>query len=270
MAKGNFEACALVTLSYEGGYTKDKRDPGNWTGGKVGKGELKGTNMGIAANTYPHLDIKNLTKADVLPLYKARYWDGIQGDALPFGVDLVTYDYGVNSGPSRGVKALQRAVGAKVDGRMGGETIKATARAASDGKKVIQAVCSYRMSFLRGLTTWETFKRGWSSRVANVEAKGVAMWLTRGAGKIEATEKRILSDEANKAGKVASNQKKAASGAATGGGVIGMGDTVTTGELNWMLFAVLAVAVLAVASVLIVKARQNREREKAYFVAAHS
>lgn len=180
MAKGNFEACATVTLAYEGGFTIDKRDPGNWTGGKVGKGVLKGTNFGIAANTYPDLDIRNLTKAQAIQLYRGRYWDGVSGDALPFGVDLVVYDYGVNSGPSRGVKALQKAVGAPVDGKPGATTISKTAQAASDGKRVIQTICASRLAFMQGLSTWNTFKRGWSSRVANVEAKAVAMWLAKG------------------------------------------------------------------------------------------
>lgn len=264
MAKGNFEACAAVTLGYEGGLTMDRRDPGNWTGGKVGKGVLKGTNMGIAANTYPNEDIKNMTKARAMELYRPRYWDGIAGEALPYGMDMVTYDYGVNSGPSRGVKALQRAVGAPVDGRPGAITISKAAAAASDGKRVIQSVCAGRLSFMRSLAVWETFKRGWTSRVANVEAKAVAMWLTRGSGAIGPKERAILRDEADKAGKVASAQTKGATGTATSGGAIGGGDTIMTGEPNWMLIAGLVVLVVIVAGVLIVKSKQNNERAKAY------
>lgn len=45
-------------IGHEAGYSNDRRDPGNWTGGIVGKGQLKGTKFGIAANTYPNLDIK--------------------------------------------------------------------------------------------------------------------------------------------------------------------------------------------------------------------
>lgn len=39
-------------IGHEAGYSNDRRDPGNWTGGKVGIGTLKGTKFGIAANTY--------------------------------------------------------------------------------------------------------------------------------------------------------------------------------------------------------------------------
>jgi hypothetical protein len=35
----------------------DERDPGNWTGGAIGKGELRGTKWGISAQTYPQIDI---------------------------------------------------------------------------------------------------------------------------------------------------------------------------------------------------------------------
>lgn len=263
MAKGNFEACATVTLGYEGGYSSNPKDPGNWTGGKVGSGVLKGTNMGIAANTYPNLDIKNLTRADVLPLYKARYWDGIQGDALPFGIDLATYDYGVNSGPSRGVKALQAAVGASVDGKVGADTIISAGKAASDGKRVIQTMCASRMSFLRGLSIWETFKRGWSSRVANVEAKAVAMWMAKG-GALAGPDKTALQGEADKAGNVADQQAKASNGTTIGGTTVGGGDILVNGSPNWYLIAGIAVAVIVVAGVLYLKSRHNNERAKAY------
>ncbi len=33
------------TLHYEGGLSTDPKDPGNWTGGKVGKGHLVAPNM---------------------------------------------------------------------------------------------------------------------------------------------------------------------------------------------------------------------------------
>ncbi len=62
-------------LPHEGGYTANKVDPGNWTGGKVGKGILKGTKYGIAANTFPNLDIKNITVQQAEAIYRKQYWD---------------------------------------------------------------------------------------------------------------------------------------------------------------------------------------------------
>ena len=57
----NFIPSVNFTLSQEGGYQDNPADPGNWTGGKVGHGVMKGTKYGISAESYPHLDIKNLT-----------------------------------------------------------------------------------------------------------------------------------------------------------------------------------------------------------------
>jgi lysozyme family protein len=68
-------------LPHEGGYTSDRNDPGNWTGGKVGKGQRLGTKYGIAANTYglellrQGRTIKGLTVEDAARLYKRDYWD---------------------------------------------------------------------------------------------------------------------------------------------------------------------------------------------------
>lgn len=261
MAKGNLAACLRFTLKFEGKYSNNRKDPGNWTGGKVGVGVLKGTNMGIAAHSFPHLDIKNLTEADVIPIYRDKYWNEVAGEALPFGLDLVAFDYGVNSGPSRGVKALQAEIGAKVDGKPGSETILKAASA--DIKRAIQGVCRRRLSFYRVLPTWETFKRGWSARIAAAEAQAVSMWLARG-GVASETDKRVLKDEADKAGKVSSTQQKGASGTVTGGAGIGAGDAAMTGDINWLLVGGIAVAVIVVAGILIVKARQNRERAEAY------
>ncbi|RYC28946.1 hypothetical protein D3273_26555 [Lichenibacterium minor] len=42
------------TLHHEGGSSVDPRDPGNWTGGKRGRGKLVGTKYGIPASSHPH------------------------------------------------------------------------------------------------------------------------------------------------------------------------------------------------------------------------
>ncbi len=63
--------------------------------------------------------MKQLTKDDIKPMYKARYWDVVQGDHLPSGVDISVADFGVNAGPSRAAKRLQRVVMATQDGKIG-------------------------------------------------------------------------------------------------------------------------------------------------------
>lgn len=259
MAKGNMSACLPITLAYEGGFTSDRRDPGNWTGAAVGRGTLKGTKYGIAAASYPNLDIARLTIADVTPIYQRNYWRPLGAEALPAGLDLVTFDYGVNSGTVRAAKALQVVVGATADGVVGGETLKKAAM--SDVKRAIQSLCARRLGFLQGLKTWATFRGGWSKRVADVEAKGVAMWLAASA---HADPKEALSQEAAKADAVSKKQRRTAGGTtalATGGAGSNM---AAGGEINWLLIVGIVVAVAVVAGLLVLKARRNRERAAAY------
>ncbi|RSB65937.1 hypothetical protein EFD55_25860 [Rhizobium pisi] len=252
-------ACLPITLAYEGGFTSDRRDPGNWTGGAVGKGRLKGTKYGIAAASYPNLDIARLTIAEVTPIYERNYWRPLGAEALPSGLDLVTFDFGVNSGTVRAAKALQAVVGATIDGVIGSDTLKKAA--ASDVKQAIQSLCARRLGFLQGLKTWATFRGGWSKRVADVEARGVAMWLAASA---HADPKGALSEEAAKADAISRKQRRSAGGTtalATGGAG---SNAAVGGEINWLLIAGGVAVVVVVARLLVLKARQNRERAAAY------
>lgn len=143
-------------------------DPGNWTGGARGVGELKGTKFGIAANSYPHLDIRNLTLADAAEIYRRDYAAKIGYDDLPSGVDHAVLDFAINSGPSRAAKFLQRIVGTEQDGVIGDATKRATRALHAD--VVIDQLCDDRMRFLQGLAIWPTYKNGWTTRVRNVRA----------------------------------------------------------------------------------------------------
>jgi len=166
MTAANYNACISKVLKYEGGFTQDPNDKGNWTGCSVGSGANKGTNRGISACSYPNEDIKGMTEARAKEIYRVDYWDPIYGDEIPAGPDLCTFDGAVNSGQSRGVKWLQRAVGADADGVVGPQTI-AMANAA-DEHITIDRMCDDRMSFLKGLSTWHLYGKGWTNRVEDV------------------------------------------------------------------------------------------------------
>ena len=98
-------------LPHEGGYTNDRNDPGNWTGGIVGKGRLLGTKYGIAANSFPKLDIKNLTIAQAEKIYKADYWDAYHlGELKSQGIADEFCDEIVNGGGGLGQNLLKNAL----------------------------------------------------------------------------------------------------------------------------------------------------------------
>lgn len=259
MARSNFAAVMDEVFKHEGGLSMHRGDPGNWTGGRVGVGELRGTNFGIASHAHPDVDIKNLTMAQAREIYRQQYWNPIRGDDLPAGLDLVTMDPAVNSGVSRGVRWLQQALGGDVavDGRVGPQTLSAAAKA--EAVPVIQRACRARMGFLRGLRTWDTFGRGWSRRVASVEAVSVRMAA-------EAANQRarpVLIDAAQSARTTADREGQAAGGTAVTG-VAGGGSVATLADLPvWGLVGFAALVVIVVV-ILLGQRRHDQDRAEAY------
>ncbi|WP_336034686.1 glycoside hydrolase family 108 protein [Acinetobacter bereziniae] len=160
----NFDKAFERLIGHEGGYSTDREDPGNWTGGKVGKGVFKGTKYGIAANTYPNLDIKNLTLIQAKEIYKKDWWDKLGADQLHPAIVYQLWDFAVNAGKSRAVKELQQAVGVPDDGIIGPKTISAVK--AKDVNDVLLLLASERLSFYTSLKTWSTYGKGWTNRVA--------------------------------------------------------------------------------------------------------
>lgn len=167
--KGNFEQSLALALKEEGGWVDHPSDPG---------GE---TNMGVTKKIWeewvghpvPAGSLQNLTVADVVPLYKAKYWDKVRGDDLPEGVDYAMFDFAINSGPTRAIKTLQRAVGVTPDGVIGPKTLAAVN--AMPPRDLVDEICDKRLAFLQGLPTWPIFGRGWSNRVARVEKTAFEM-----------------------------------------------------------------------------------------------
>lgn len=157
----NFDACLAELLRHEGGYVNHPRDPG---------GE---TNMGISRRSYPGEDIRGMTRERAGEIYRRDFWDAVQGDDLPAGLDLVAFDAAVNSGASRGAKWLQRAVGVAEDGKIGPKTV--TAARGVDAALAVTAATDARLAFLRGLGTWGTFGKGWASRVQSVRSLALEM-----------------------------------------------------------------------------------------------
>lgn len=118
-------------------------------------------------------DVKRLTLGEAREIYKRYYWDAVNGDMLPLGLDLAVYDFAVNSGPSRAVRFLQKVVGTKVDGKMGPNTLHSVS--VGNPQLDIAALCDNRLAFLKRLKTWPTFGRGWERRVNGIKSKALLM-----------------------------------------------------------------------------------------------
>lgn len=159
----DFNAAFDRLISHEGGYSDDPRDPGNWTGGQVGRGDMKGTKFGIAANTYGYLDIKNLTIEQAKAIYKQDFWD-VLGEAHP-AIKFQLFDAAVNHGRGNAIRFLQRAVRVADDGIWG--KISQAALSAMDHNDVLIRFLAFRFKFWASLSKFDTYGRGWTNRGAD-------------------------------------------------------------------------------------------------------
>jgi lysozyme family protein len=160
----NFDTCLSHVLASEGGFVNNPKDPG----GMTNLGCTKAVWEMFVGHPVSEADMRNLTKDDVKPLYKRKYWDAVSGDKLPAGLDYAVFDAAINSGPGRAAKWLQQIVGVPADGAIGPGTL-----AAVNAKPVQTLIAQYndtRLQFMESLPTWGTFGKGWGNRVAQVQS----------------------------------------------------------------------------------------------------
>ena len=153
-----FDRCVELILSdrIEGGLSMDRDDKGNWTGGAVGRGALRGTNFGISAAAYPNLDIKGLTRAKAIAIYKKDYWDAFGCAKLEPPLALVVFDAAVQHNPI----AVRRI-------------FKETAGLA--GEERILDFQARRGVYYAGLPTFQKYGRGWMRRLLTIHIEALRL-----------------------------------------------------------------------------------------------
>lgn len=159
----NFEAILKRVISHEGGFTANPVDPGNWTGGKKGVGELKGTKYGISAASYPMLDIENMSWADARDLYWTWYKE-LKLYQFRAVMQYQMFDAAFNHGMRKACQLLQRAVKVTDDGIVGAKTREALSEVSDDD--IAMLFLAQRLRFYTKLEHFDEFGRGWSERVA--------------------------------------------------------------------------------------------------------
>jgi lysozyme family protein len=166
MTYSNFEKALSYVLKHEGGFVHDKYDPGG------------ATNRGVTQAVYNDYrkvrgrgqqSVKFISDTELQAIYKFQFWDKVQGDYLPCGLDYAVFDFAVNSGVSRASKSLQAVLGVAQDGQIGARTLAAI----HNPTKTINALCDRRMGFLRRLPTFWRFGKGWTNRVEGSNPKKV-------------------------------------------------------------------------------------------------
>ena len=147
-----FDLLVERVLSHEGGYVNDPRDPG------------QETRWGISKRAYPQVDIRNLTRAQAVDIYRRDFWQRVRGDELPREFAFQALDAAVNHGIGNAVRWMQRAAGVADDGVIGPITLAAVQRA--QPADLVLRFNAERLRFYAKLTTFATFGRGWVNRVA--------------------------------------------------------------------------------------------------------
>jgi lysozyme family protein len=236
----NFARVLAVTLKYEGLWSDNPADPGGAT--------MRGITIAKYREHFPKAtktDLRAISDGNVAAIYRSDFWAPINGDGLESGVDLATFDASVNSGVSRGKAWLMASVGGSpVD--------------------TVKKICAKRLGFMQGLKIWKTFGRGWATRVAAIEAKGVA-WAVAIPDN-EQVVKKTLENESGAASKKAGNQVKGAGGAAVGGGA----SSTQLPDHHTASLVILLAIVGIIASLLIYRAYINKKRAEAYAAEAAS
>lgn len=111
-----------------------------------------------------------LSEEAIRNIYRHSYWDAVRADELRSGLDLMTVDFALNSGPARAVKLMQKLMGNKQTGKMDDETLRE-----ANGWHTTELIDIYmdaREDFLNGIVAknpkQRKFLRGWLNRTADV------------------------------------------------------------------------------------------------------
>lgn len=158
----NFQDAFVIVVGEEGGYTDDPRDTGNWTGGKRGEGELRGTKFGISARQYPTLDIRNLSLEQAFSIYYSDYWMPIKGEDLPRAWAICAFDCAVNQGVDVAILLMQDALGVTPDLNIGTRTLQAAIKA--DDRHLARFMMKRALRYMRH-PNFDTWKAGWFTRL---------------------------------------------------------------------------------------------------------
>ena len=170
--RSNFDDCLALTLRAEGGFVDEAADPG----GATNMGITRATLAGVRGHAVSKADVRALTRAEASEIYRTIYWSAVRADDLPAGVDAVVFDHAVNSGPKAAVRTLQNALGFQQDGLMSRRCLRAAQ--ATDPATLVRDLCTLRMNFLKRLSTWLVFRRGWTARMETLERAALAMCVS--------------------------------------------------------------------------------------------
>lgn len=167
----SWERAIAFTLRWEGGYVNHKNDKGGPTNRGITQAVLTAA---YASGLVKCQDVRYLTKAEAIAIYKARYWDAYDWGGYPAPIDQIMFDITVNSGIGNAALIAQRACASLgafivIDGKWGPQTREALYKLAwKNGLVLSKMLLTKRLNFYDAIITarpnQKRFRDGWRNR----------------------------------------------------------------------------------------------------------
>lgn len=173
----NFSRSLDYILKAEGGFTADPKDPGN----NLSDGRHGCTNMGVTQAAWEEYvghkvsiaNMQALTKEQIGKFYKNKYWDRVQADALPVGLDFLAASFAINAGVGSSAKLIQKCINAIPDGMIGPRTLQIIAGV--DPKELIEKFSEAKEQYYKSLKLFSLYGHGWLNRVESEKVIALEM-----------------------------------------------------------------------------------------------
>ena len=176
--KETYPKALAFVLAAEGPYSDDPGDSGGPTSWGLTAVDVA-THRGISASKFAtHAEkvalVKSLTTAEVHAIYAGRYWTPVGGDELPYPLDMIMFDTGVNMGVSTAIVMLRVAMGLPVAPPTIADTMKTVNNLGSRDALVVKKLLNARVLRYQHIADKhsedERFLRGWLNRVDDLKA----------------------------------------------------------------------------------------------------
>ncbi|MDT6993227.1 glycoside hydrolase family 108 protein [Burkholderia cenocepacia] len=158
----SFDDAFDALIGNEGGYSNNPKDPGGET--------MWGVTARVARAAGYTGPMRELPRDTAKAIAKRLYWDPLHLDQFDARVAFQIFDANYNGGHP--VIWMQGAAGARVDGVLGPKTIAAIQ--ATEPLRFILRWNALRLTYFTSLSTWATFGKGWTRRIAANLTKGAA------------------------------------------------------------------------------------------------
>ncbi len=181
----------LLSAEIEGGWSDRplSEDPGGWT------------MRGISHRCYSdYLDrpatkeeMQAITDAMAREIAVAMFWNPVNSDKLPGGIDILAADFAFHSHWLRAGKELQQIVGVEVDGFVGDRTLTAVRK--WKPAELMEQYVDAREAFLEELPNYDANAKGWKKRLRLMKALARTK-LQASPGLAEAAGSKIIKTNA--------------------------------------------------------------------------